>query len=144
MLTAKCTPPTLHHTREYTCHRLSRGLCNGHRNQKQCQALPDESYLQPRQLSADGHQSSAWHVGRRMLAFMAPALVIPLGDPLMTLTDTIFIGQVCRCCLQHGQVKPQHWPRGVQPPAHVLYCCSDSCTENTMMTNTAGHDVSNG
>lgn len=25
-----------------------------------------------------------------------PALIIPLGDPLMTLTDTIFIGQVQR------------------------------------------------
>ncbi|WIA32752.1 hypothetical protein OEZ86_005937 [Tetradesmus obliquus] len=28
-----------------------------------------------------------------MAAFMGPAVIIPLGDPLMTLTDTIFIGQ---------------------------------------------------
>jgi hypothetical protein len=27
-----------------------------------------------------------------------PALIIPLGDPLMTLTDTIFMGQVWGCC----------------------------------------------
>jgi hypothetical protein len=30
---------------------------------------------------------------RRMLSFMGPALLIPLGDPLMTLVDTVCIGQ---------------------------------------------------
>ena len=34
-------------------------------------------------------------MAQRMLRFMGPALLIPLGDPLMTLTDTVFIG---RCC----------------------------------------------
>lgn len=34
-------------------------------------------------------------MAKRILRFMGPALVIPLGDPLMTLTDTMFIG---RCC----------------------------------------------
>eukprot|EP00878_Enallax_costatus_P011863 GHUV01012386.1.p1 GENE.GHUV01012386.1~~GHUV01012386.1.p1 ORF type:complete len:206 (+),score=32.19 GHUV01012386.1:195-812(+) len=40
-------------------------------------------------------QQWQWKIStlRRMLAFMGPALVIPLGDPLMSLTDTVFIGQ---------------------------------------------------
>ncbi len=34
---------------------------------------------------------------RRMLRFMGPAIFIPLGDPLVALGDTIFVGQVgCR------------------------------------------------
>ncbi len=31
---------------------------------------------------------------KRMVAFMGPAMLIPLGDPLMTLVDTVCIGQV--------------------------------------------------
>jgi hypothetical protein len=30
-----------------------------------------------------------------------PAVIIPLGDPLMTLTDTIFIGQVAALAPNH-------------------------------------------
>jgi hypothetical protein len=43
-------------------------------------------------------EPDAWRAKQKtlweMLAFMGPALVIPLGEPLMSVVDTICIGQV--------------------------------------------------
>lgn len=51
---------------------------------------------------------------QRMLLFMGPALIIPLGDPLMTLTDTVFIGQVRgRVCLHQLWLAVQGSPSKV-------------------------------
>lgn len=46
--------------------------------------------------AAPGNEEWEWKVStvKRILAFMGPALIIPLGDPLMSLTDTVFMGQV--------------------------------------------------
>lgn len=46
--------------------------------------------------AVSGNEEWSWKVStaKRMLEFMGPALIIPLGDPLMSLTDTVFIGQV--------------------------------------------------
>ena len=40
----------------------------------------------------------------RILAFAAPAISMPLADPLMSLVDTICIGQVCQASSGHANV----------------------------------------
>ena len=60
----------------------------------------------------DGSVSRPWLIGtaKAMVVFMAPALILPLSDPLMSLIDAVCLGQVRA---------PSHCA-GV--PAHILPC----------------------
>ncbi len=42
---------------------------------------------------SSNHMSERWPLLKSMLAFAGPAICIPLGDPLMSLVDTVCIGQ---------------------------------------------------
>ena len=62
--------------------------------------------------TGDGSVSTPWLIGKAkaMVAFMAPALILPLSDPLMSLIDAVCLGQV------------RASSHCVEVPAHILPC----------------------
>ncbi len=80
-----------------------------------------------------GSSNAAWEAEtlKRMLQFMAPAMVLPIADPLMSVVDTICIGQVSATARSLGPPLIPSWLFTADPHSSAAAVCRHPGTRST-------------